>query len=78
MNTILTNTLNAYKKVIADLEGQAETYEPNALDETLSILTQRVWEIENVFADVLAEELVSMERHPSRMAKKLFATPDAE
>lgn len=70
MITILTNTLHAYKKVVADLQGQAETYVPNALDETLDILTQRIWEIENVFADVLADEAKSIARHPSNQKRK--------
>ena len=63
----LSNTLKAYKRVIADLESQADTYEPNALDETLSKLNHRVWEIENVWADELAELEASKARHPSNL-----------
>lgn len=61
----LSNTLKAYKRVIADLESQADTYEPNALDETLSKLNHRVWEIENVWGDELAKLEASKLRHPS-------------
>jgi hypothetical protein len=61
----LRNTLKAYKRVIADLESQADTYEPNALDETLSKLNYRVWEIENIWGDELAKLEASMKRHPS-------------
>ena len=61
----LSNTLKAYKRVIADLESQADTYEPNALDETLSKLNHRVWEIENVWGDELAKLEASKSRHPS-------------
>jgi hypothetical protein len=78
----LIDTLSAYKRVITDLEGQAPTYEENALDDTLGTLKHRVWEIENVFADVLAEELKSLElskaRHPSNFVKDLFPKNTAE
>ena len=61
----LSNTLKAYKRVIADLEHQADTYEPNALDDTLAKLNHRVWEIETVWADDLAKLEASKARHPS-------------
>lgn len=70
---MLIDTLSAYKRVITDLEGQAPTYVENALDDTLGTLKHRVWEIENVFADVLAEERASLEaskrRHPSNQKR---------
>ena len=68
----LSNTLKAYKRVIADLESQADTYEPNALDETLSKLNFRVWEIENVWGDELAKLEASKLRHPSHPDFKGF------
>jgi hypothetical protein len=61
----LRNTLLAYERVIADLESQADTFEPNALDETLSKLNHRVWEIKTVWAKDLASLEASMKRHPS-------------
>lgn len=43
----------------------------------MEILKHRVWEFENVWADVLAEEAAelerSKERHPSRFVKKMIA-----
>ena len=72
--TNLINTLDAYKRVIEDLEGQAFTYKKNALNKPLGVLKHRVWEIENVWADVLAEERESLERsiarHPSNRTPK--------
>lgn len=61
----LRKTLLAYERVIADLESQADTFEPNALDETLAKLNHRVWEIKTVWADDLASLEASMKRHPS-------------
>ncbi len=71
----LIDTRSAYKRVIADLEELADTYEENALAETLKHLNYRVWEIENVYADELAKEEAelarSMARHPSNLGVNL-------
>lgn len=69
---VIYNTLKAYKRVIADLESQADTYEPNALDETLSKLNHRVWEIETVWETELANLERSKKRHPSHPDFKGF------
>jgi hypothetical protein len=50
---------------MADLDAQADTYEAGALDETLSKLNYRVWEIESVWGDELEKLEKSMKRHPS-------------
>lgn len=68
----LSNTLLAYKRVIADLENQADTYEPHALDETLAKLNHRVWEIESVWGDELAQLEAAKKRHPSHPNFKGF------
>jgi hypothetical protein len=69
----LIDTRNAYKRVIADLEAVADTYEEDALAETLKRLNYRVWEIENIYADVLAKEeeslALSIARHPSNQKR---------
>ena len=70
--TKLSNTLIAYKRVIADLESQADTYEPNALDDTLAKLNHRVWEIESVWGDELEKLEASKLRHPSHPDFKGF------
>jgi hypothetical protein len=70
MITIITNKVNAYKVVIADLLGQEETYRKGALKKVIPILEQRIWEFENVFADIIAEELASKKRHPSNQKRK--------
>ena len=65
----MLSLLLAYKEVLADLRNQADTYEPNALDETIARLEHRIWEIENVWADELAKDYERLEaskrRHPS-------------
>jgi hypothetical protein len=65
----MLDLLLSYKAVIADLKSQADTYEPNALDETISKLEHRIWEFENVWADELAKDYAALEasklRHPS-------------
>lgn len=70
---MLIDTLSAYKRVIADLESVADTYEENALADALGKLNYRVWEIENVYADVLAKEheslALSIARHPSNQKR---------
>lgn len=69
----LLNTLKAYEMVIADLKFQADTYEPQALDETLSKLDYRVTEIKTVWAKEIAVEQAeldaSMRRHPAGKGK---------
>lgn len=70
--TTLSNTLKAYKRVIADLESQADTYEPDALTDTLAKLNHRVWEIESVWGDELAKLEASKRRHPSHPEFKGF------
>lgn len=69
---VLSNTLKAYKRVIADLENQADTYEPDALTETLSKLNHRVWEIESVWGDELEKLEQAKRRHPSHPDFKGF------
>jgi hypothetical protein len=70
--TILS-AVNAYERVIADLESQADTYEPDALADTLDTLKHRVWELKNVFADEYQAELAELEaskrRHPSNLKR---------
>lgn len=70
---MLIDTLSAYKRVITDLESVADTYEEDALADTLKKLNYRVWEIENVYADVLAKEeeslALSIARHPSNQKR---------
>ena len=68
----LRTTLIAYKLVIADLESQADTYEPDALTDTLAKLNHRVWEIESVWGDELEKLEKSMKRHPSHPDFKGF------
>ncbi len=72
----MLSLLLAYKEVVADLQQQADTYEPHALDEAISKLQHRIWEIENVWADVLAEDYARLEasklRHPSHPDFKGF------
>ena len=69
----ILNTLQAYEMVIADLKFQADTYEPQALTETLSKLDYRVTEIKTVWAKEIAEEQAqlhaSMRRHPAGKRK---------
>ena len=45
--------------------GQEVTYRKGALKKVIAILEHRVWEFENVFADVIADELASKKRHPA-------------
>ena len=65
----LISKVSAYEQVIADLEGQADTYEPDALTHTLDQLKHRVWELKEVFSEEYQAELASLEaskrRHPS-------------
>jgi hypothetical protein len=72
--TILS-AVNAYERVIADLENLVDTFEPDALTGTLDILNHRVWELKNVFAEEYQAELKALEasknRHPSRNGGKL-------
>lgn len=68
----MSNTLLAYKRVIADLESQADTYEPDALTDTLAKLNYRVWEIESVWGDELAKLEAAKKRHPSHPDFKGF------
>lgn len=65
----MLHLLLSYEAIIADLKFQADTYEPNALDETLAVLEHRVWEIKNVWKDELDKDYAALEasksRHPS-------------
>jgi len=69
----IISSVNAYERVIADLESQADTYEPDALTEVLDTLKHRVWELKTVFADEYEAELKALEaskrRHPSNLKR---------
>jgi len=69
----ITQTLKHYNEVIADLESQAVFFDKKAMATTISVLKQRVWEFENVFADLIELERLeleaSMKRHPSNSSK---------
>ena len=72
----MLHLLLSYEAVIADLKFQADTYAPNALDNTLAQLERRVWEIKNVWKDELEKDYEALEaskrRHPSHPDFKGF------
>lgn len=77
---MILEILKSYERVIADLKSQEPFCVPNAMDEALATLNERVDEIREVYADELAQELKelggSMRRHPANNGGKLPTIDD--